>query len=210
MLRRSVGADVRQLVAALAEDDDIRREAAIARLRVIGAPALDRLLQSYEAADRETRIAILRALEATSDRRAIALAGRATAEGGDLATAAVAVLRGALEGPDQAGAADALDALMALAVDTRAARHDRLAAIEALRDVPDVRERLADIVGAEATAAPRAPAADPSTDAVWRDALEGRLPDTPSSLREAAAVHAAATPPGALRRLVEAIRDKET
>ena len=134
---------------------------------------------------------------------------RAIEEGGDLAAAAVATLRGFLEGPEQP-AASALDALMALAVDTRATRRARRAAIEALGELPDVRSRLADVLGPDVAPAERPSPESAASDAVWRDALEGRLPDTPAALREAAAIHAAATPPGTLRRLVDTIRDRES
>src|SRR5262249_877901 len=111
MIRRSAADSVAQLVAALGADDDIRREIAIARLRVIGRRAMDRLLSAYDAApDRETRLAVLRAMETAADGRAIPLARRAFVEGGDIGIAAVAAVRALLDASDLPTATSALDA----------------------------------------------------------------------------------------------------
>ena len=70
VIKASSATEIRQLIAALGGGDDVRREAAIARLAVIGARAVDGLSKVYaEASDRETRIAVLRALEPIGDRR---------------------------------------------------------------------------------------------------------------------------------------------
>jgi len=46
-------------------------------------------------------------------------------------------------------------------------------------------------------------------DALWKDALEGRLPDAPDELRAAMATRGATAPLNALRTLVDAVRSKE-
>jgi hypothetical protein len=197
--------EVRHLIAQLSDTDPVRREAAIARLAIIGRRAVDRLLAAWAGADRDTRISILRALEFIGDARALPVAAAALGDGGDVAVSGVAVLRALNESPHDAAPA-ALDALVGAALDRGAERHVRLAALNALPE--DVRQRA----GA-ALDLPRrpAPAADGGTaDALWRDAMEGRLPDAPAALREVVAAQAAAAPLSNLRRLVEAVRARET
>jgi hypothetical protein len=216
MIRRSAADEIRQLVAALGGEDELRREAAIARLRVIGARAVDRLTAAYEtAADRDTKIAILRAIETAVDVRALTLARKASQEGGDVSVAAAAALRALLDSPDAATASLALDTLVAMALENGGARRVQLAAFEALRDVPgEIRPRLAGVLGADPSRsfpqaildAPRDAAA---AHAVWHDVLDGRLPDTASTLRDAAAAFAATTPLGSLQKAIDAVREKE-
>ena len=96
VIKASAASEIRQLIAALGAEDEVRREAAIARLAVLGARAVDRLIAAYEsAADRDTRIAILRALESVGDRRTVPVARGALSAGGDLGVAAASALRGA-------------------------------------------------------------------------------------------------------------------
>ena len=99
-IKASAAAEIRQLTAALRGEDEVRREAAIARLAIIGARAVDALLRTYaDTADRDTRIAVLRTLEPIGDRRTIAIAREAITGGGDLAQAAASALRGLLDSP---------------------------------------------------------------------------------------------------------------
>jgi HEAT repeat protein len=75
VIRRSAASDTRQLVSDLASDSpegDVRRETAIARLRVIGARALRQILPLLDASTPvRTRIAALRALEGCRDAGAV-------------------------------------------------------------------------------------------------------------------------------------------
>src|SRR4051794_27289846 len=117
-IRASAAAEIRQLTAALSGEDDVRREAAIARLAVIGARAVDALLRTYATAtDRDTRIAVLRTLEPIGDRRTIAVARQAITAGGDLAQAAASALRGLFDSQDDTAGTEALDVLVATVVD---------------------------------------------------------------------------------------------
>jgi hypothetical protein len=202
-------------VAALGGADDVRREAAIARLSIIGARAVDRLVAAYPEGSREMKVAVLRALEAVGDRRAIAVAKRALAEGGDVAIAAASSLRGLLAAEHEPTAADALDLLVSLALDPAAERRVRLAAFDGLRDVPgDVRARVAEALRTDPDAglqarAVEAPRDAATADAIWQDALEGRLPETPGDLRDVVQARAAGAPLGVLQKLIDAIRQKE-
>jgi hypothetical protein len=216
VIKASAAAEIRQLVAALGGDDDVRREAAIARLAIIGARAVDRLIAAYGSTqDRGAKIAILRALEPARDTRTGSLARGAIAEGGDLAVAAASALRALLDSPHPPTRNDTLDVLVATALDPAAERRVRLASFEALQDVPGgVRERVAAALerdpgpGLTAGAAglPRDAAA---ADAVWQDALEGRLPDTPAGLRDAAKSRAPVAALSGLQKMIDAVRAHE-
>ena len=199
-IKATSDAEVRTLIDALGGAPD-RREAAIARLIIIGARAVGRLVDAYGATpDRDRQVAILRVLEVSGDRRAVEVARRATATGGDVAVGGVAVLRELLARDDGALQAQALDTLLAVARDPAADRRVRAAAAQALDTAPeDVRQALKDTVSS----------ALPPDEALWADAADGRLPDDPSRLREAIASRAAAAPLPVLRRLIESIRDRE-
>lgn len=212
---RSSTAEIRELVAALSSADGVKRESAVARLAIIGERAMDRLSAAYGAADHDTRLAILRTAEAIAHPRAIPLGLKALQEGGDVAVAAASTLRALLESPVESAATQALDALVATALDASFERRTRLAAFDALQDMPsDVRDRIAAALRddadpgmqARAAAAPHAPAA---TDTVWQEAISGVLPEDPAVLREAVRSRAAAAPLSGLQKLVEAVKARE-
>lgn len=217
-ITRSASADIRSLIDALRSADEIRREAAIARLAIIGAHAVDRLLAAYRSdqSNAIARAAVLRALEAIADPRALPIAREALTAGGDVAVAAAAVLRALLDSPAGSTSADALDALVAVALDRHADRRTRMAALDALQDMPDdVRSRVAAAVADDPDASLKVHAGTSRTDAdsidaLWQDALEGRLPTEASQLREAVRVGAASTALSALQKLVDTLRTQES
>jgi hypothetical protein len=213
-IKPSAATEIRTLLAGLASGDYIRRETAIARLAIIGPRAVDRMLTVYSAGDRDTRIAILRALEAIADPRALAVAREAIAGGGDVAVAAAGTLRALLDSPADATATASLDVLVATALSASAERRVRVAAFEALRDMPsDIRQRVADALGADPDRAvhpaSRNDTAANASDALWQDAVEGRLPDDPAALRELLSSRASSAPLGVLQRLVDAFHARE-
>lgn len=209
-------AEIRRLIAALSGDDDLRREVAIARLAVIGAPAVDRLIAAYTSASaRATRIGILRSLDATSDPRVLGVARAALADGGDLGVAAAAALRGQLGSADEPTATRALDALVAAVLDAGAEHRVRLAAYDALQDMPAA---VRDPITAALQAAPdptltsrllNGPGHRAAAEAIWQDALQGVLPDQPSLLRGAFDAHVQGTPLGTLQHLIDVVRSHE-
>jgi len=216
VIKASAASEIRQLIAALGGSDEVGREAAIARLAVIGARAVDGLHKAYTAAsDRETRVAVLRALESTGDGRTIVIARQALAEGGDVAVAAAAALHALLDSPHAPTSTEALDVLVATALDRTADRTVRLAAFDALHGIPEgVRARVAEALQNDPDERLKTRAADASrefttADEVWQDALEGRLPDSPGVLREAATTHAAAAALSALQKMIDACRLRE-
>lgn len=215
-IKPSAGAEIRALTAALSSDDDLTRETAIARLAIFGPRAVDRVVASYAAADRNTRRAILRVLEAIADPRAVATARQALAEGGDVAVAATATLRALLDSPITDASTEAFDALVEAAMDASAERRVRLAAFEALQDMPEhLKSRVAEALRADGdpriqASVFRAPHDAAVAEAVWRDALEGNLGDDPASLREALKTRGASAALGVLQKLIDAVRARES
>jgi len=215
MIKPSSAAEIGSLVEALAAKDPVQREAAIARLAVIGRRAVDRLLAVHRGtADRDLRTAVLRALEPIGDPRALPLAQETLDHGGDAAVVAARILQTLLRSPDETAATSALDALVRAALNPAADRRVRVAAFEALQDMPDgVRARVGRALDADlgfpAASAPARAAGGAADAALWADALDGKLPDDPGPLRDAAASRAVSAPPGALRKLIEAVRGSE-
>jgi hypothetical protein len=216
VIKASAASEVRTLVAALEGDDVVHREAAIARLAVIGSRAVEKLTAAYAGtSDRVARLAMLRALEAIADHRSAPLARQAIEEGGDVAVAAAGVLRALLASRHDAAATAALDALVAVALDRQAEHRLRLAAFEALQDMPgDVRERVGQALRDDPDRALRlgAKAADrdaAEAEAAWNDALDGRLPDDPRGLRDMLAARGAVAPLNTLQKMIELVRRQE-
>ncbi len=198
VIKASASAEIRTLVDALQGQDDVQREAAIARLSVIGSRAVARLTEAFDQAqDRPAKVAILRTLEAIADHRGGPVAERAIKERGDVGVAATGVLRALLTSAREQSATTALDALVAAALDGAADRRVRHAAVEALQDTPaSVRNRVAEALRADP------PPADPT----WHDAIEGRLPERPDLLKDALTTHAATAPLNSLRKMIDAVR----
>lgn len=214
-IKPSAAAEIRTLVEALGAADEVRRESAVARLAIIGERAVDRLLAAYPRADRQTRVGILRTAEAIADPRVVSIAADALGAGGDVAVAGASTLRALLESSSEPAASRALDALVAAALDRGAERHVRVAAFDALSDMPaTVRDPVADALRQDPDGGLHLRAAETSRDAaaleaVWQDALDGRLPDDPSALREAVKARAGSAPLGSLQKLVDAVRLRE-
>ena len=174
--KASAAAEIRQLTAALRGEDEVRREAAIARLAVIGPRAVDALLRTYATTtDRDTRIAVLRALEPMGDRRTLAVARDAIGAGGDLAQAATSALRGLLESQDDKAGTEALDVLVATAVDRSLTRSVRLSAVDALQGMPDaVRIRIAEALESDPDSSLKTRASDLAAGNRPRRGMAGR------------------------------------
>jgi hypothetical protein len=212
-IRPSAGAEVKQLIAALGAADDVTRESAIARLAVIGPRALEHLLHDFPGANARVRAAMLRVLESADDTRVMPLARSALTDSSALVqSAAVGVLRALAASPQQQIAKDALDSLVAVALDPQRMADVRLAAIEALKDQPDIWKPLEARLAAEddpaisrGTAA-EAPSARPSD---WADAVSGRLPATPAALKQLLGSARDTARLTELQRLVDHLRAQE-
>lgn len=208
-IKSSHASEIRALVQSLESDTAVERDIAVARLAIIGERAVDRLVAAYPKTGREARIGILRALEAIADPRALQTARSGLEDGGEVAAAAAGALRALLDSADERAAAGALDALVGAALDHSRERRVRVAAFEALRDMPaDVVEPVSAAIRQLTGALPSDPVQG-ELEAVWRDATDGRLPEEPSTLRDAIASRAAAAPLGTLQRMIDACRVRE-
>ncbi len=134
-IRTSSAAEIDRLLVELASSRSSRREAAIARLTVIGARAVQRIgvLAMDPAASADARVAAFRALEAIADHRALEPTLRAVFDTDEsVAVAAIGAARVFLK----ARRGDAIiDRLTEIAADRHLAVRRRLAAIDALRSL---------------------------------------------------------------------------
>ena len=221
VIKSSAAGEIGRLVAQLSGGDEIAREAAVARLTILGTRAVEHLLDAWRGdLDPDARAAALRALEAIGDRRALKPA--LSVLGGSrsdlpLALGAVGVLRGQLGARRGEDADRAFETLAAIALDRGRDERVRLAAIEALQDLPAVTRRaVRDGLAGDpnprirARARAEAPPAPDLSPAALEQAAEGRLPDSPDQLRALVAAHAATAPLPILHRLVGAVRARET
>jgi hypothetical protein len=197
----------------------MRREAAVARLAVIGPRAVEHLLQDYpKASMARARAGMLRALEASGDPRAVPLARAAlddSSSSPELISAAIGVLRAFLGAVQPAVARDALDALVTAALDHTRAADIRTAALDAMHDLPaSVLEPMQQTLASDPNSVVRERLASPPEQpglpaSVWRDAVEARLPSSPSVLKRAVSVVAPAARLIELQHVVDAIRSQE-
>ena len=112
-----------------------RRDAAVARLRIIGPRAVERIAALVASdAPSAARAAGLRALEGCEDDRALRAAAAARGEAdAAVALAAIGVLRGRLTGES---GTEILDLISSIALDAERSKNVRLAALDALSELP--------------------------------------------------------------------------
>jgi len=126
-----------RLIAGLESHDALERDAAVARLRVLGARALPRLAAFIDAPGKplHARTLALAALEGTPDPRAAEIALRALNEANaSLVVAALDVLRGWV---GRESGTRLLEAVAAIAVDRGREGRVRVAALDALSELPE-------------------------------------------------------------------------
>jgi hypothetical protein len=221
-IRPSSSTDIRQLIEALSGTDEVKRESAVARLAVIGTRAAEQMLAQYPSALPAARAGMLRAFEAIGDTRALPLARAALGDPSpETIAAAIGVLRGFLTSPQPARARDALDAIVATALDASRPAASRLAALDALRVLPPdvgeaVRKNLSEDKDPDVRARAALPVTRPSgqsavadEQAVWREAVAGRLPGSPTPLKHALAARRTSAPLTELQHLVDHLRGRE-
>jgi HEAT repeat protein len=216
-IRTSSATQIDALVAALSAANTVTREAAIARLTVIGPRAIARLVAlATSAAEPVARVAAFAVLEAIADPRAIdpALGGLDDADAA-VAAAAVAVTGVFLRGPR---GATVVDRLTAMALDPARPEPLRVAALTALGGLsratmdPVLTALAGDpsaTIRAEAEVQRTGWAAAPNPLEALTRAAEDGLPDDPDALR-AVIVRAGETAPlPLLLRIVERARERE-
>jgi hypothetical protein len=134
-MRRPSG-DIDRLIADLQSSDSIRRDAAVARLRILGARAAPRLIElaaAHESAN--VRARALDALEGLEDVRVVDAAFAALKDGDiDVVIAALGVLRRWVA--EETGTR-LLDAITAITVDRSRDARVRVAALGALSELPE-------------------------------------------------------------------------
>jgi hypothetical protein len=134
-MRRPSG-DIDRLIADLRSPDSIRRDAAVARLRILGNRALPRLIDlvgAHESAN--VRALALDALEGIDDVRVIDVAFDALRDADiEVVIAALGVLRRWVA--EETGTR-LLDAITAITVDRRRDARVRVAALAALSELPE-------------------------------------------------------------------------
>jgi HEAT repeat protein len=212
-IRRSASSEIERLTGDLATTHDIARQAALARLIVIGSRAVGRLVEVAQTGAPQARIGALTALEAIGDPRAVPPALSALrSDDEEVTLAAMPVARRFLRG--EHGAA-LLDALAAVVLDPGRLERVRLAALDTLRVLPaptlaPLLARLRDDPLASlrqaAVGAPRKAASEPAAD--LERAARGGLPAEPEEVT-ALLADADRIPLSTLHRLVLAIRERE-
>jgi hypothetical protein len=217
VIKTSTGAEVGRLVTRLTTDTPAGREAALARLAVLGGRAVPALIAAVTNAELplHARTAALAALETIGDRRALEPACElAMASGiqGELTQAAIGVVRTRVNSPVEAEAARSFDLLTSLVLDPARTDEVRLAALDALREVPGqavaaLTRRLAD--DPSPALRRRATGQEGSDEDEFQAAVSGRLPESADRLRALVGRQGAATPLGALHRLIGVIRSRE-
>jgi len=212
-IKPSASVEVRHLIDALAGDDVIARESAIARLAVVGPRAIEHLLHEFPSASAPARLGMLRVFEAAEDPRALALCRISLDDTSHaVQSAAVGAIRSLLASAVPNVARDALDALLAVAVDRHRDPEVRAAAIDALHDAPaDVRAALEATLSADADLAARARAGGPArrTQTNWADIVAGTLPASPLALKRIVASVRGTAKLMELQRVVDHLRAQE-
>ena len=133
-IKASAAREIEALIADLTGSNSVARDAAVARLTVIGPRAVERLMQLAESGtEAGARVAALRALEGIGDTRALATALRLTDDPLAAVAAAAVSLAGVFMRHGQGAAA--IDGLTALALDGKRAEEIRAAAVRALKDL---------------------------------------------------------------------------
>jgi HEAT repeat protein len=218
-VRASSAIQIDSLIADLSGVSDVKRDAAVARLSVIGARAVERLVELGQSGSSPlARVAAFRALEAIGDARALDAALRATGDrDAGVATAAVGVARVFIHGEYSVRV---VDRLTGVSLDQRRPDAVRVAAVRALRELdhatvaPLMKSLLRDrseAVRSEAVASRESAdksAGDPA--AALARVAEGSLPDDAATVKRLVIAAADTAPLPVLLKIVERVRERET
>jgi HEAT repeat protein len=214
IIRRSSGKQLDVLIADLSADRSDVRDAAIARIAVLGERAVERLVEVVDGSKNAiARLGALQALEAISSPRALDVALQAVDDPNvNVVIAAIGVMRAFLKGPRGVAAVDRLTTISMDRSRPDAVRGAALRMLESLdaRTVAPLREALR----ADPQAAVAALAADPTGESddksdLLREAVQQPLPDDASGIREAVKSAGDAAPLALLHQLIERIRERE-
>jgi hypothetical protein len=215
-IRRSSALDVSRLMAELASDNALQRETAAARLAIIGARAVTRLLgvAGDEAAPAHARVAALGALEAIGDPRSLAIAESLANRNDEIGVGAIAAI-GAVARSGDPRATRAFEALTSMALDRQASESRRLAAVSALEGLPSrqvspIYAALAEDPNPALSArATRRSAPERTANLSLDAAIDAGLPDEPAVVEAMVREEAETSKVTSLRRLIELLRVRE-
>lgn len=217
VIKASAGREIDELIGDLSSRTEATREGAVARLSVIGARAVERLigLAGNGASDSGARVCALRSLERIADPRGLEPALKAFTDPDEVvAVAALNVARVFLRTPH---GVRALGRVTATALDRQRPAPVRLAALHALAElspaaVKPVRSALKTDPDPDI-----AHALDPGADQGFAEApaervlaaAEGTLKEDPAALRRAIAGSPAEVPDAVLRQVIDHVRVRE-
>lgn len=215
----------------LASQDLVAVEAAIARLAIIGRPALRQVLQRLEQTDAIHQPRLLRVLERIGDPMALpAVRPLLSHVVPEVASAAVDAMGTLLDATDATIATAALDALTATLLDPSRSDAVRLRAFDAIANAPvrsasydaDIVSPLREQLRRDASDAVReaigdgvatSPVGPPETAHPAEERLDaiagGDLPADTEVLRRLLAAHGATAPLTVLHRVIERVREHE-
>ncbi len=219
VIRQSSSRQVDALIADLRSDRAAAREAAAARLAVIGARAVTRLAEVARdgASSQAARVAALGTLEAIEDAQAAEIALQLAGDSApEVAIAAMRAMRPFLRG---AQGVRVIECLTTVALDASRQDDERIAAVQVLRELDkDTVQPLLDRLREDpraAVAALAAPAAgrrrSSKSAGTSRAAisLEGPLPDDAQTLRQQLSIEGAKAPLPVLQDLVSRLGERE-
>ena len=224
VIKQSFSKQVGALVADLQSDRAVAREAAAARLAVIGARAVERVATVARDRSNSTaaRVAAIGTLEAIEDPHAadivLPLANDADP---DVARAAIRALRPLLRGPH---GVRALECLTTVALDQTRADEARVTAVQVMGELDpktvkplfdrlreDPRPAIAALAtsGATSVGRQRSSKAAPVSSGPAAPPFEDSLPEDPEPLRHQLSRDGPTAPLTTLHRLVERVRERE-
>lgn len=212
-----------RLLEDVLREDRVAREAAVARLAIVGPRAVDRVIAALGGAPAPApAMALLQVLERIGDPRALpTLEACLDAPDDEVAASAVAAIRPLLRSGRPETADRALERLTAVALAPGRADLVRGAALDALHDLgPEVVEPVRRALATDPSRAVRRLAGwpdaggppsgrGPTPRALDLEAVAEALPDDPEGVRTIVLETGTAVPLTILHRLVAGIRDRE-
>jgi HEAT repeat protein len=216
VIKASAGREIGPLISDLSSTQPTTRDAAIARLTVLGARAVARLLEVARdpGQSSQARTGALSVLDQIADPRSFPPALELVDDGDDrVAEAAIALLSGFLHGPHGIAA---LDRLTAVALATHRQAGIRLAAARAISQLnastiaPILRTLAADADAVVASGVrPDRVISDDVSGELLDKASQGDLPDDPAMLRHALARRGGEVAVTGLHQMLEAVLERE-
>lgn len=214
-IRASASLEVRRLIGDLEGRDPVRRDAAVARLAVIGTRAVRQILEHLASPSAPGSAAwLLQALESIPDPRAVDPVLHAlTSDDSGVRVAAIRAARGLLSLPQ---GPQVLDRLTALVLDPGQPGAERAVALEALNVLPartmrPLLEQLRNDPSPDVrlvVAHAGVPVDDPVAE--LEEAADGWLDRDPEAFVHLVSRAAADAPLSTLHRLIEKVRSKES